>query len=272
VIVERREATETGTLGGSSRHGSSVATAAEAPAAHPMDRLRGLLRRGWPRDRRVQAGAAAVLFLVVVVALMPRGSIDDGWRVVHDGYGRAGVEDTEDGEVVHYLSPTVATSADATHAALLVTEEDHSDIDLTLRMRTVEQLRQGSPPNPWEVGWVLWRYTDDRHFYYLTLKPNGWELGKRDPAYPGGQRFLASDTTPVFYFNEWYDVRIVHDGDRITVWVDGLWLTTFEDRERPYDQGAVGLYSEDAYAQFHDVRIAAPPDDLPTGPPTAGGE
>ena len=31
---------------------------------------------------------------------------------------------------------------------------------------------------------MLWRFLDDNHFYYLVLKPNGWEIGKADPAYP----------------------------------------------------------------------------------------
>ena len=64
-----------------------------------------------------------------------------------------------------------------------------------------------SKPNPWEVGWLLWCFSPDPthpydpsptsnsnfRFYALTLKPNGWEVSKQDPAYPGGQRFLKSN-------------------------------------------------------------------------------
>ena len=69
-----------------------------------------------------------------------------------------------------------------------------------------------SKPNPWEVGWLLWCFSPDPthpydpsptsnsnfRFYALCLKPNGWEVSKQDPAYPGGQRFLKSnaDTDP----------------------------------------------------------------------------
>jgi len=48
------------------------------------------------------------------------------------------------------------------------------------------------------VAWVVFRYIDDDHFYHLALKPSGWELGKTDPSYPGGQRFLTTGTLPQF--------------------------------------------------------------------------
>ena len=38
------------------------------------------------------------------------------------------------------------------------------------RVRTVRQLREGSPANPWEVAWVVWNYVDPNHFYYLAIK------------------------------------------------------------------------------------------------------
>jgi len=37
--------------------------------------------------------------------LLYRPDINRGWRVVYDGYGKVGVEETEKGEQVHYLSP-----------------------------------------------------------------------------------------------------------------------------------------------------------------------
>jgi hypothetical protein len=107
--------------------------------------------------------------------------------------------------------------------------------------------------------------------WYLTLKPNGWEIGKRDPAYPGGQRFLVSDKLPIYYFNTWYDIRIVQVGDTMAVWVNGQPLTRFTDSQSPYSEGQVGLYAGDAYAQFADVRVE--PAALPAlnGPAQRGG-
>jgi Domain of Unknown Function (DUF1080) len=67
--------------------------------------------------------------------------------------------------------------------------------------------------------------------------------------------FLASDKVPVYYFNTWYDIRIVQVGNTIAVSANGLPLTRFTDRQAPYTEGSVGLYAEDAYAQFGDIRI-----------------
>ena len=49
----------------------------------------------------------------------------------------------------------------------------------------------------------MWDYTDNNHFSYLALKTNGWELGKRDPAYPGGQRFLATGSDSPTQIGQW---------------------------------------------------------------------
>jgi Domain of Unknown Function (DUF1080) len=200
-------------------------------------------------------GGGILLVLVLVVTLVYQPDIDRGWRVVYDGYGKVGVEETEKGEQVHYLSPMRPERAEETHAALKITNEAHRDLQLTLRVRTVRQLRQRSAPNPCETAWVIWHFQDERHFYYLTLKPNGWEIGKRDPSYPGGQRFLISDKLPTYYFNTWYDVRIVQVGNTMAVWVNGYPLARFADDRSPYTEGHVGLYAEDAYAQFADVRV-----------------
>jgi hypothetical protein len=200
-------------------------------------------------------GAALLVALSVAAFALHPARIDRGWRTVYDGYGKVGVEQTEDGEQVHYLSPMRPERPEETHAALKTTVKRYRDLELTLRVRTIRQLRQHGRPNPWETAWVIWHYTDDRHFYYLTLKPNGWEIGKRDPAYQGDQRFLASDKVPVYYFNTWYDVRIVQVGDTIAVWANGMALARFRDLESAYGQGRVGLYVEDAYAQFADVHI-----------------
>ncbi|MDH6519748.1 hypothetical protein M2163_003267 [Streptomyces sp. SAI-135] len=68
-----------------------------------------------------------------------------------------------------------------THAGLVVSTASYTDVRYETRMRTLRQLRSPKQ-NPWEVPWLVWAYTDPEHFYYVTLKPNGWELGKRDPA------------------------------------------------------------------------------------------
>jgi hypothetical protein len=203
----------------------------------------------------ILAGGTALLALLLVVMLLYRPNIDRGWRVVYDGYGKVGVEETEKGEQVHYLSPMRPERPEETHAALKVSTKRYRDLQMTLRVRTIRQLRQRTTPNPWETAWVIWHYRDDQHFYYLTLKPNGWEIGKRDPSYRGNQRFLVSDKLPIYYFNTWYDIRVVQVGSTMAVWVNGQPLARFTDDQTPYAEGNVGLYAEDAYAQFANVQV-----------------
>jgi hypothetical protein len=130
-------------------------------------------------------------------------------------------------------------------------------MDATVVATTVSQLRQGSPPNSWEVAWVFWHYTDNTHFYSLMLKSNGWELGKEDPAFPGAQRFLATGSTPVFPIGVPYTVRVVQVQGQMVVYVNGVSLTSFTDTQTPYLSGSIGLYCEDAHVTFGNVLIHA---------------
>ena len=176
------------------------------------------------------------------------------WQVVFTGYGKTGVVDV-DGDPALVLRPLGATVPDATHAALVVTEDSFGDLEIEATTRTTAQLREGSEPNAWEVGWLVWDYSDNDHFYYVIPKPNGWELGKRDPAYPGGQRFLATGESMSFPIGVHMEVRVRQRGAVINVWVDDVHLVEFTDTERPYSSGQVGLYTEDAAVLWDDVAV-----------------
>ncbi|MEU5428675.1 calcium-binding protein [Streptomyces olivoreticuli] len=178
------------------------------------------------------------------------GSVHGPWRSVFDGHGEnIGRHDGLE------LSPEPARAPQETHAGLIVSTEVYGAVDFRARMRTVAQLRTPKP-NPWEVPWLVWAYTDPEHFYYITLKPNGWELGKRDPAYAGGQRFLATGAGE-FPIGKWSDVRIAQQGARMEVSVDGRGLVAYEDREHPYLKGSVGVYTEDARVEFSGLSAQA---------------
>ncbi len=180
------------------------------------------------------------------------GTVHGGWRAIYNGYGTVGIQ--TDGSKVLYQSPAVSTTPSVTHAGLTRTSKTFGNIDLTLRMKTVRQLRTPTP-NPWETGWVLWSYADNTHFYYLALKTNGWELGKADPAYPGAQRFLATGSFPTYPAGVWNSVRVVQVGNKMSVYANGRLLTHFTDYERAYTSGAVALYNEDAHVRFDDVKV-----------------
>ncbi|MFF4352395.1 family 16 glycoside hydrolase [Streptomyces sp. NPDC001530] len=177
------------------------------------------------------------------------GSTHGRWFSVFNGHGT----NTGDDNALS-LSPKAAEDPGTTHAGLIVSTASYGDLRYEARMRTVRQLRDPNP-NPWEVPWLVWAYTDPEHFYYITLKPNGWELGKRDPAYPGGQRFLATgrEKYPV---GKWYEVVVEQRGAVLKVSVGGHPLVTFTDTERPYPQGKVGAYTEDATVKFQDLKVS----------------
>ncbi|MFO1126522.1 MAG: hypothetical protein U1E25_15400 [Methylocystis sp.] len=198
--------------------------------------------------------------------------IEDGqllapnWKSVYHGFGANLVVRQFDG-VALSIRPKESSAANETHAGLIGGPypswpgEIHGDFTLEASLHTERQLRRGAP-NPWEVAWLLWDYVDDKHFYYFVPKPNGWELGKADPAYPGDQRFLTSGTRPIFPIGNRYLVKIIQSvsshSTTLSVFVDGVLLTTFTDRERPYSSGLLGFYSEDALVYFHSVVVTRP--------------
>lgn len=195
------------------------------------------------------AAAASTLALrSVPVGSWTDGQVFGAWRVVFAGYGS--VTSTRNSMT---LAPMASTAPGETHAALVVSQSSFTaaKLSVTAKMTTTSQLRTGSAANPWEVGWLVWDYVDNEHFTYAIAKPNGWELGKRDPAYPGGQRFLAtgsSVTVPVGTQATYNVTRTVQtNGTTLTVLkIQGVTVAKFTDTERPYTGGSVGVYTEDA--------------------------
>ncbi|MGV3711076.1 MAG: calcium-binding protein [Gemmatimonas sp.] len=183
---------------------------------------------------------------------LSEGDSFGSWELRFTGYGCVGLSE---GDGALKMAPMSATANDETHAPLILGPQYGDRLMMTARVETVQQLRKNGDPNAWEVAWVIWNYTDDEHFYYFIPKPNGWELGKRDPAYPGGQRFLATGTEQTFPVGRAYNVQVVQRGNVSTVMVDGLALTSFADTERPYVAGRIGVYSEDAAIKVHGVKV-----------------
>ena len=126
----------------------------------------------------------------------------------------------------------------------------------TVTSATVKTLKQLRTPEPyvWEVGWLLANYHNRNKFYYLIAKPNGWELGKRDSQYTGGQRFLATGTniqTPIGVpRNLSLRIRQVKGAVVIVVKINNKTVTRYVDKERPYPAKRMGAYAEDADVLF----------------------
>jgi 3-keto-disaccharide hydrolase len=218
-------------------------------------RMRPLsLRRG------LLVAPLTVAALCAVVNPAPAATLTDGdgtgnWSVVFAGFGS--VTATGSGSrLALRLRPTAASQADETHAALVASNATYTTARLKTRVTLNGQLRTGSDPNPWETGWLVTRYTDDDHFYYLALKTNGWELGKRDPAHPGGQRFLMTGATPRAAVGDSQTAQLSAKGSTLTVRINGSTVATFTDGQRPYQSGRVGMYTEDADVTFDRISVA----------------
>ena len=194
-------------------------------------------------------------FEAMSTSVWAEGSTHGAWKTRFDGYGKVGVELA--GSKVLMLRPKTSDEPSETHAALVTSGTSFSGMHLSLRAKTVKQLRTTTAPNPWESAWVVWNYQDNTHFYYLALKPNGWEVGKADPNYKGAQRFLATGSDMKFPVGTWANVEVEHIGRTMTVSANGRVLTTFTDEERPYTSGKVGVYNEDAKTYFDNVAVTA---------------
>ena len=182
------------------------------------------------------------------------GSVFGRWRVVFDG--------TRPGSGVsiwrHHLrlDPEPVIDPNQTRAALVVSRAffDVTALHIASTWTTLHQNRV-SGPNPWEVGWLVWDYVDPAHFTYLALKPNGWEIGRRDPAGPGGQRFVATGESVLTPIGLRRSVTVDRVGTQTTVRVDGMPLATYV---LPADEvrGRVGMYTEDALADWQRLYVA----------------
>jgi hypothetical protein len=227
-----------------------------------------------PKRRRRLVVAAAVVACAICAAVVTEtvtgGNGAGPWLSVFNGYGTISMA----GSGQHFavdLKPAVTESRKVTHSALVVSRSPYGDFVVTLHVRTLRQLRHGAAgaPNPWEVGWVVWHYTSNQRFYALTLEPTGWVLSKQDPAYRGGERFLASGRAPVFRLGIPHTVGIVQAGDEITVSADGRLLMHFTDTQRPYLTGSFGFYCEDAQTIFSRIRLFQLPAPQAPRPDTA---
>jgi Domain of Unknown Function (DUF1080) len=173
------------------------------------------------------------------------------WTVEYDGYGQV---ESDNGWLT--LAPRPAVDANETHAALVLAgDPSWRDYEFQVRMRIDQQLRENSKPNPWEAGWLFFRYTSPQQAYYLAHKTNGLELGKLVPANQDvTQVFLATTDQPVAELGRWYHYRVVVQGSMVSVYVDGVLRISYTDPD-PILMGRVGLYTEDAHTSFDQPAI-----------------
>jgi len=131
------------------------------------------------------------------------------WIDNFNGYGSAGVQDDGTGtNNVFFEIPATSTSPSETHATSVSSTQKFSNFELDIDAKTIQQLRQNSPPNPWEAATVIFRETDNFHYYAFVLKTNGIEFDKKDcntctdPVQ--GQQFLITTSSPTLNIGAWY--------------------------------------------------------------------
>lgn len=248
-----------------------VSRAEPGVAAGPMDRIEsGNVRNASlvfaPLHAREYTGVLDIDTNHGRVQFNLRGTgVYSGQGCVDEGHGDFGLESDfngggcnqisrTNGVVTAILTPARSTNPSETHSALVLGPWRQGDFDLQCGVRTIAQVRDPAP-NPWEVGWVIWNFVDLKHFYYLALKANGWELGRKDETSPAGQHFLATKDYPQFPPGRRYFVHIARRGDSLSVDVDGQHLVSIDDKDHPVTSGRIGLYSECAATTFDALDI-----------------
>ena len=192
------------------------------------------------------------------------------WFNKYNGFGASGAvivtplitAPTTNNNTVFFEKPKSSTNPNETHAVLTLTTQTYDDVEMQLKVKTNEQLRQNSTPNPWEVAWIMWRFQDDWHHYYFIFKPNGIELGKKQNENQAEEQiFLYTANEPQLNINEWNTWHMKMSGNHIEIWLkmaDGSWqsVVDYHDNAPILGPGNIGLYTEDAHVHFDDVYIA----------------
>jgi hypothetical protein len=185
------------------------------------------------------------------------GNTFGDWTSAFCGFGENSIVESGSSRCLR-LAPLASEAPDVTHAGLILGTRFGNALTFEASVTNLRQLRRNSKPNTWEVGWLLWSATDVQHAYYFVGKETGWELGKLDPAYPGGQRFLATGENMKFPLNQRFSVSITQTDATMSVTVNGVLLTTFTDQERAYMCGNIGVYCEDSEVIFDGIRVSVP--------------
>lgn len=146
-----------------------------------------------------------------------------------------------------------------------------------VRMRTVQQLRTGAPPNVWERAWLFF-FVDHWHHYYMILKDDGLEVGKKDNEQQLDEQwfFVATDPSVLVPVGQWADVEMSLQGQRLTVKVNGTLVADIMDNgsitnvrngvtvpivpQSPVlaEPKAIGLYVEDSLCEYGPVYVTQP--------------
>jgi hypothetical protein len=179
------------------------------------------------------------------------------WYGLWDGSGAFGVKQDQKNSSnnIFYEKTRAVTTKSKTESALVLTTQKFEDFKLSVDVRTDKQMRENSLANPWEVGWIIWKWNDNTYFYYFLVRTNGAEVGKYEGGVnPADQRILKTSSSPKALIEQWMHWDIIVKDNHITIIVDGATVFDFDDASS-FDSGTIGLYAEDAAVSFDNVVI-----------------
>jgi hypothetical protein len=151
------------------------------------------------------------------------------------------------------LASQAPVTASETHSALITSKRTWQDSTISFTTNTLQQLRRNDAPNVWEVGWVMFHFTDLENYYWFMLKTNGFELGKKQGS--DTQIFLVTGDLPAIAVGQSRQIEVRTQGPRIRVFVEGTKYVDYVD-PHPLAAGSVGLYEEDSHVRFDSVVVS----------------
>lgn len=204
-----------------------------------------------------------------------QSSPDDRWYCFYKSNGTCDVRTSVSGPrttKVLYLNPEYIEGA--TRSVFLRNKQLFRDFECVFDMRTVAHNRTPTPNN-WETAWIIFRFTDNWHHYYMLIqRDGGLEVGRKDYAEQIDQQiFLVTNANdaPTFTLGKWYNVRMKCIANHIQIWIDNvLQCDITDDGSFGFDSNTSGLpppptsqmlegyfvfYSEDAEVEFDNFGI-----------------
>ncbi len=180
-----------------------------------------------------------------------------GGTTIFDGYGSVTWNPATQ---MLAMAPMASTQPGETHSALTVSNVSvHQPFQLNYTMKTVSQLRTGSAPNAWEVGWLVFGYKDTGAFKYIILKPAGYGVEMGESLLNNKQDFLYTSNfgQDMFPINTNYNVTLDVANNVITMTINGkkTMQYTMSAKDVLTADGKYGFYTEDASIQVSNISM-----------------
>ncbi len=185
-------------------------------------------------------------------------ALDAGWTI-GTTLGQWKMDFASEGTAAIVVDGTRALSLNSPTTALtpnqfvrLTTVEKFGDFELQARIK-VSSFGTGLH----DGAVLLWHFIDADRSYELVVSGLKWELFRRDPFAPDGQKLLESKEFNVPLVNDWILVRINVQASTMKGWINGSAVFDLIDLDLP-TAGAFGLAAEQVTATFDNMLVTQP--------------